>query len=279
MAMNLEAALQSLDPKKDEQWTGDGLPRMDVLQELTGNAELTRRDVSGMAANFTRDNPTLEKGDAPAPNGDTDQGTTTPGPDEAADKEAAKPDENQDVDGAKTGADENAPAEPPSPPAVENDKPGEPPSDDPDNNVDVDDQPTTPPADEVGEDEVDDEAEVEALSSLEEELADVGERIAKGNERMAELKREQAELQADQDRLLAAREARKDPDDDLKARLAFIQSQHAVRAERAGAIREAQAIREAATGARSALDQAMGNRPGRFTARPPAQPRRNQGGE
>lgn len=283
MAKDLEAALKSLDPKNDEHWTGDGLPRMDALHELTGNAELTRKQVGEAAPNFTRDNPQMEKGDAPAPNGATDQGTTTPGPDEAAKaesdkpKEPAAPDENQDVDGAKTEADTDAPSEPPSPPAIENDKPGQPPSDNPDDNINVDDEPTTPPADRPGKPEEPDlEAEADELAGLDADLEDAEARLAKANERMNELNREREELQAARDKIIMAREARKDPDDDLKARLAFIRSQAAVRADRAGAAKVAQELRDAVLGPRSQLDKSMGDRPGRFTARPPVQPRRNQ---
>lgn len=58
--MELKEALQSLDPLNDNQWTGEGAPKVDTLKELTGNPTLTRKDVTEAAPAFTRENPILE---------------------------------------------------------------------------------------------------------------------------------------------------------------------------------------------------------------------------
>lgn len=53
--MNLHQALATMDPSKDDQWTGDGLPRLELLQKLTENPKLTRKEVTDAAPAFTRD--------------------------------------------------------------------------------------------------------------------------------------------------------------------------------------------------------------------------------
>lgn len=52
--MNLDQALAHLDPANDEHWTADGLPRMDVVAEISGNAGLKRKDVTNAAPELTR---------------------------------------------------------------------------------------------------------------------------------------------------------------------------------------------------------------------------------
>lgn len=101
----LEEALQKLDAKNDEHWTADGLPRMEVLQELTGDDTLTRRQVSDQHANFNRESLDLGKGDKPEPSGGTAQGTTSDDPAKAAEDAAAQTDPNPTEVG-ETGADE-----------------------------------------------------------------------------------------------------------------------------------------------------------------------------
>lgn len=49
----LEHALK-LDHENDDLWTGDGLPRVDVLQHLTGDASLTRADINRAAPDCRR---------------------------------------------------------------------------------------------------------------------------------------------------------------------------------------------------------------------------------
>lgn len=48
-------ALQQLDPNNDEHWTQEGLPRLDVLKQLTGIQELTRQAVTNAAPEFNRE--------------------------------------------------------------------------------------------------------------------------------------------------------------------------------------------------------------------------------
>lgn len=50
-------ALTDLNPSNDDHWTEDGLPRLDVARELSGNPKLTRADLKGI----TRSNPPATK--------------------------------------------------------------------------------------------------------------------------------------------------------------------------------------------------------------------------
>lgn len=50
----LEQAIASLDPRDDEHWTMDGLPRIDALVEMTG-MDVKRKDVTDRAPELTRD--------------------------------------------------------------------------------------------------------------------------------------------------------------------------------------------------------------------------------
>lgn len=54
MSLDIKSALGQLDTSKDEQWTSDGLPRLDALKALTGDASLTREKVEAEAPGFTR---------------------------------------------------------------------------------------------------------------------------------------------------------------------------------------------------------------------------------
>lgn len=56
----IRAALAKLDPSNDDQWTGDGLPRIDVVQKLAGVGNLTRGAITGASPQFSRENPSLE---------------------------------------------------------------------------------------------------------------------------------------------------------------------------------------------------------------------------
>ncbi len=53
--MNLAQAIAKLDPEDEDHWTADGLPRMDVLVEFTGDRSITRAQVSGLSPELTRD--------------------------------------------------------------------------------------------------------------------------------------------------------------------------------------------------------------------------------
>ena len=52
--MNIKEALAKLDPVDDAHWTGDGMPRMDVLQKMTLSSDLSRTQVTNAAPDFTR---------------------------------------------------------------------------------------------------------------------------------------------------------------------------------------------------------------------------------
>jgi len=52
--MSIEEALLLLDPKNDEQWTTDGLPKVEVVATLTDNPSVTRADITAVNPNFNR---------------------------------------------------------------------------------------------------------------------------------------------------------------------------------------------------------------------------------
>lgn len=56
----IREALAKLDTSNENQWTGEGLPRIDTIKFLAGGMTVTREDISRAAPNFTRENPTLE---------------------------------------------------------------------------------------------------------------------------------------------------------------------------------------------------------------------------
>lgn len=47
-------AVQSLDKSNDANWTDDGLPRVNVVQELVGDSSLTRAQLNEIAPGFAR---------------------------------------------------------------------------------------------------------------------------------------------------------------------------------------------------------------------------------
>lgn len=59
--MELSEALAQLDPANDEQWTADGLPKVDAVADLVGNAELKRADITAAAPDFNREAATAAK--------------------------------------------------------------------------------------------------------------------------------------------------------------------------------------------------------------------------
>ena len=52
--MTIAQALAQLDPANDLHWTADGLPRMDAVAELVGDASITRKMVTDAAPELTR---------------------------------------------------------------------------------------------------------------------------------------------------------------------------------------------------------------------------------
>ncbi len=73
--MNINEALATLDPADDEFWTGDGMPRINVMQNLTEISDLTRAMITDAAPQFTRQTAIDAQNDLPAEpdDGDTDQ--------------------------------------------------------------------------------------------------------------------------------------------------------------------------------------------------------------
>ena len=59
MKLSLEQALKSLDPQNAEHWTAEGLPRVETVQLLTGDADHTRAAITASAPMFTQGNPFL----------------------------------------------------------------------------------------------------------------------------------------------------------------------------------------------------------------------------
>ncbi len=53
MTLQIQAALAKLDAANDEHWTADGMPRMDVMEELVGES-ITRKDVTDALPDFSR---------------------------------------------------------------------------------------------------------------------------------------------------------------------------------------------------------------------------------
>lgn len=54
--------LLKLDPKNDNQWTQEGLPKVDVLKFLSGGETWTREQITEAAPGFTRSNPIIGDG-------------------------------------------------------------------------------------------------------------------------------------------------------------------------------------------------------------------------
>lgn len=52
--MELKEAILSLDPKKDEVWTENGLPKIEVIKELTGKS-FSRKEITDAAPLHTRE--------------------------------------------------------------------------------------------------------------------------------------------------------------------------------------------------------------------------------
>lgn len=61
---NIVRALRKLDVSNDDHWTGEGLPRLDVVAELTKQKNVTRSEVNAAAPYFTRENPLFKLEDA-----------------------------------------------------------------------------------------------------------------------------------------------------------------------------------------------------------------------
>jgi len=53
--LTIKAALGTLDPENDAQWTAEGLPRMDVIEVLVGDKSITRKQVTEADPEFFRE--------------------------------------------------------------------------------------------------------------------------------------------------------------------------------------------------------------------------------
>ncbi len=53
--INIVEALDKLDSTNDEQWTAQGLPRVEIVTALLGVEELTRKEITEAAPDFTRE--------------------------------------------------------------------------------------------------------------------------------------------------------------------------------------------------------------------------------
>lgn len=66
---NILSALAKLDVANDDHWTGDGLPRVDVIETLLGS-KITRAEVTAAARSFNRLSPELPEVVAQVPTAD-----------------------------------------------------------------------------------------------------------------------------------------------------------------------------------------------------------------
>ena len=58
MASNADKIVEGLgklDPNNDDHWTTEGLPRVEVVQELAGLTSLTRKEITETGRGFDRD--------------------------------------------------------------------------------------------------------------------------------------------------------------------------------------------------------------------------------
>ncbi len=51
----IKAALGTLNPQADDQWTAEGLPRMDVIEKLVGDKSIVRKQVTDANPEFCRE--------------------------------------------------------------------------------------------------------------------------------------------------------------------------------------------------------------------------------
>ncbi len=52
--MSIKNSLAKLDPTNEDHWTSDGLPRLEVLKKISGDATLTRKQVTDADPSFSR---------------------------------------------------------------------------------------------------------------------------------------------------------------------------------------------------------------------------------
>ena len=237
MTMTIDEALKALDPKNDEHWTSDGSPRMDKLQELTGNEALTRKQVKEAAPTFSRETTGEAPPETPGVSPETEQGAT-----------AAPPSEDAQEDAPETPAEDAEDEEEQAP------------------EPDVEDE-----ADEDAEEALAEETELSAA------LAEADAELAAAEEELNARRKEVDKVRARRDQLVEAREREKTQHDDQIERMRFIKRQAALRAERAGetALANDLAMQARGLAGASPLDQSMARRLGRGRDRPAARPLKN----
>jgi len=210
---SIREALSVLEPSQDEQWTADGLPRMDVIETLVGDKEITRKDVTDADPEFCREEAQKRLDDAQR----------------ALEEAAAEADSEENPDGLQ----ETEKAETQTAP--------------------VD------PAKDKGE-------------IVQDELQEVSEQIEELLGHQAEIQQAIDQLQRKQAKLQRTKQAMSTPEEDMKARMAFIQSQGAQRAKRFEKGRQIlRVIGKEGLTPMSQLDQAMSRKTARGAQRP--QPR------
>lgn len=100
------AALQQLDPKNDNHWTSDGLPRLETVRLMAGDAQLTREAVSAAMPGFTRAKAVPAQAPIPAM---SEQGTSAPAiAAPAALQPVAQPESSDDTPRTEPGSDNAA---------------------------------------------------------------------------------------------------------------------------------------------------------------------------
>lgn len=99
--MDIRGALSKLDPTNEDQWTGDNLPRVEVLQAM-GLKGVTRGQITAAAPGFTRFNTTLDPDGEDAPEG--------------AEPEPPAPETNLNMESSEFGGSAPAGSENPPPP-------------------------------------------------------------------------------------------------------------------------------------------------------------------
>lgn len=90
MEQKIREALAKLDTQNDDHWTAEGLPRLDVMKDMVGEA-VSRADITNAAKGFTRKTPNLEI-----------EKPESTGTGEAVDAQATTPTEAQDVQAPAT---------------------------------------------------------------------------------------------------------------------------------------------------------------------------------
>lgn len=73
VTVKIQEALQLLDAKEDGHWTNDGLPRVGIVEALSGIKPLTRGQITEAAPAFTRANPSIAVDPLPTPDSQEEQ--------------------------------------------------------------------------------------------------------------------------------------------------------------------------------------------------------------